>query len=485
MNPMKVWISLPIWTEEGGMSRISRRNFVVGATSLAATGLAFGEVFSPDQRAYPGTWKSAPPMGCPFTSSDVYDGLYFTGRHQQYADADTWYPSWADDGIQYSPFADGTVLNSKGQKVSASCGAGFESNTGYARIMGDDPMNLKIVALGTRQASGMPYGGRYPCANLVHNGIWYYGTYCCDINLRVINGVAYNWAWLGPFMGCRYSKDFGRTWVDSPCRPWAPLFPQSVGGEKVQIHKLQFQKKDTLGDKPGTDVRALIPGLPLPQLGVMHFVDFGKNMKHSPDGKAYLVGHGNAPDTLNPRLGAVSWLSGNAIYLIRVSISPETVNDPSHYEYFAGYDNKSEPIWTRRHSDMKPMLEWVNHLGSVTITYNQAIEKYLMCIADGWPSTRMINTILMESDNVAGPWRMICYLRDFGVQGYFVNIPSKFIAADGDTFWFCYSANFTNGWLHTRYRADPPGSRYGLCLQEVRLSRKGRLWKATEGRAVF
>jgi hypothetical protein len=249
------------------------------------------------------------------------------------------------------------------------------------------------------------------------------------------------------------------------------LFPESIGDKGVQLHALEHRKKDALGDKPGTDVASQIPGLPLPQLGVMHFVDFGKNMRHSPDGKAYIVGHGNAPNTPHPKLGAVSWLSGNAIYLIRVSISPETVNDASRYEFFAGYDEAGKPRWTRHYSQMKPMLEWINHLGSVTVTYNPVLKKYLMCIADGWPSTRMISTILMESDNVAGPWRMVCYLKDFGTQGYFVNIPSKFIQSDGETFWLCYSANFTNGWLQTHYRSDPSGSRYGLCVQEVRLKR--------------
>ncbi len=35
--------------------------------------------------------------------------------------------------------------------------------------------------------------------------------------------------------------------------------------------------------------------------------------------------------------------------------------------------------------------------------------------------------------------------------------------------WLCYSANFTNAWLHTSYAINPPGSRYGMCLQEIRL----------------
>ena len=57
----------------------------------------------------------------------------------------------------------------------------------------------------------------------------------------------------------------------------------------------------------------------------------------------------------------------------------------------------------------------------------------------------------------------------FRGQGYFVNLPGKFIQPDGKTMWMCYSANFTNDSLHTDYPIDPPGSRYGMCLQEIEL----------------
>lgn len=65
------------------------------------------------------------------------------------------------------------------------------------------------------------------------------------------------------------------------------------------------------------------------------------------------------------------------------------------------------------------------------------------------------------------PWRLVHYLRHFGKQAYFVNIPSRFISADGRTAWLCYSANFN----HRRDPTfvDPPGSRYAMCLQEIQL----------------
>ncbi len=32
-------------------------------------------------------------------------------------------------------------------------------------IAGNDPLQLEVTALGNWKSSGMPYGGRYPCAN--------------------------------------------------------------------------------------------------------------------------------------------------------------------------------------------------------------------------------------------------------------------------------------------------------------------------------
>ena len=65
---------------------------------------------------------------------------------------------------------------------------------------------------------------------------------------------------------------------------------------------------------------------------------------------------------------------------------------------------------------------------------------------------------------------MVVYMKHFGEQAYFVNIPSKFISRDGRTMWLCYSANFTNGYLKTEFAARPEGSRYGMHLAEIRLA---------------
>ena len=383
----------------------------------------------------PREWNDAPAAGCPAERSGNLRGVRFTGRHAEYTKADTWYPSWASDGNLYSPWTDGSVgdlrCSSNGRKAA----------TGHATIVGDSPLELKVTGAATFPGDPTPYGGRYPCGSLVHNGVWYYGTYCLmDSDGDASAGL--NWDILGPFVGFRYSTDFGKTWTDTPCTPSAPLF-----GE------------------PTT------PGQPV-KMGAPHFVDFGENMEHSPDGKAYLVGHGAVPSDPKSRPANLSWITGDQIYLARVTPSIDAMNDGSKYEFFAGHDGLGKPLWSADFAMARPIFEWNNNAGCVTMTYNAPLKKYLMCVTDGVTTISKFNTYVLESDSVTGPWRLVTYMKDFGQQAYFVNIPSKFIGPDGRTLWLMYAANFSNGnknW-HTNHQSDPPGSGYGMCLQEVRLA---------------
>lgn len=383
----------------------------------------------------PAVWKSEPPPGCPFEPSREIKGMAFTGRYATYTDADTWYPSWADDGNMYSGWTDGEI-----GKESCHSSGGDRARTGNAKITGDDPLNLTIISLGTQPASALPYGGRYPSANLVYNGIWYYGTYCVDFDFsKPQYPEEYSWAICGPVPGFRISMDYGKTWIPSPLSPENPLFPES--------------------GKNGRQVK----------MGTPHFVDFGQNLEYSPDGKAYLVGHGALDDDPSPRVAGNSWIAGDAVYLARVTPSPKNINDLKAYEFFAGFDPDNRPIWSRNFSDIKPLLVWNDHMGCVTITYNPPLRKYLMCVTDGWPGVADMNSYLLEADEITGPYKLITYMKNFGPQGYFLNFPSKFISNDGRTLWLSYSANFHKHYFANRAIANPLGSRYAWCLQEVKL----------------
>jgi hypothetical protein len=112
-------------------------------------------------------------------------------------------------------------------------------------------------------------------------------------------------------------------------------------------------------------------------------------------------------------------------------------------------------------------------MGVATVTYDAPLKKYLMCVTDGWPTCAKMNSYILESDAITGPWRLVVYMKDFGEQAYFLNFPSKFISPDGKTLWLCYSANFAPDWNGQALKVNPPGGVYGLCLHELRLLAPG------------
>jgi len=63
-------------------------------------------------------------------------------------------------------------------------------------------------------------------------------------------------------------------------------------------------------------------------------------------------------------------------------------------------------------------------------------------------------------------------MHNFGEQAHFVDFPSKFISQDGRTAWLCYATNFTNGYLRTNYRDEPPAGGSGMNLHEIRFLRQ-------------
>lgn len=379
-------------------------------------------------------WPSDPPEGCPLERSRDMVGVEFLGRYAVYTKADTWYPSWGSDDVLYSTFTDGQA------DQIASMSVGRHAMTGHARITGSDPLELDVEPLGTNFGNPGIYGGRYPSASLMHDGIWYYGTYCLDETPN----TDLNWDVMGPFVGFRISRDKGITWEETTHTSESPLFGESGKGTS-QV-----------------------------KMGAPHFVDFGKNMQHSPDGKAYIVAHGG----VNPE-GNISWVSGDHVYLARTDPSPETIDESESWEFYSGNDESGSPRWVSDVDEAKPLINWPGHTGTTTITYNEALNKYIMCVTDGWPTVGPMSSYFLESDTLTGPYRLISYLKNFGLQAYFLNIPSKFISADGARMWLCYSGNFTlaNGvpvgqemWDAPEselYEEVPPGSKYGMVLQEM------------------
>jgi hypothetical protein len=83
-----------------------------------------------------------------------------------------------------------------------------------------------------------------------------------------------------------------------------------------------------------------------------------------------------------------------------------------------------------------------------------------------------MNTYLLESDKITGDWKKIAYMKHFGEQGYFVNIPSKFTSADGITAWLLYSGNYWSNVNGANVGVNPSDGHYGMTFQKIQLLNK-------------
>ena len=88
-----------------------------------------------------------------------------------------------------------------------------------------------------------------------------------------------------------------------------------------------------------------------------------------------------------------------------------------------------------------------------------------MFVTDGGNTGSKMNTYILESDKITGGWKLVTYMKGFGEQAYFVNVPLRFISKDGKTMWLLYSGNFATNWNGNTINENPPGSHYGLVMQ--------------------
>lgn len=398
------------------------------------------------------------PKDCPLPLSKDYGGISFTGRYASYTKADTWYPIYASDGMMYSCYTDGSVNGEGTGSPNPRC----------AQIEGTDPLNLKINAVGKNiRHNGNDKirnkYGRYPCAQLMFNDIWYYGTYLLEQEDRSMFVPNADWPILQPFVGFRTSDDFGETWFDNT-DPGNPLL-ENPHDKWVNAHGVEFNPYEVM-------------------IGAPHFVDFGVNLENAPTDKktgrkwAYMVAHGADPRC---ELAHNSWISGDNIYLLRILMPTGTdkeenfryMNNPANWQYLA--KDGSYCFWKRDnleevYSNIRPIVDATGYLGNVGLTYNAALRKYIMTLSRVDKEDRnFFDTLILESDAIDGKYRVVQYLKGFAAVSYFMNIPSRFISEDGNTMWLCYSSVY-------RYKNNPlptiGGSQYALCLREIKLDGK-------------
>jgi hypothetical protein len=203
-------------------------------------------------------------------------------------------------------------------------------------------------------------------------------------------------------------------------------------------------------------------------MGAPHFVDMGRELEHSAEGYAYLVGHGTYMAD-----GLCNWSSGDAISLARVCPSQAAMNDLDAYEFFAGHDGSGRPVWSKDFSRITPILEWPGGAGCVNITYHPHLRKYFGFMCVGWADgdSGSYDTWIVEANEIHGPWHSIDRLRGMGGQPYFVCLPSKFLLPESRKLTLFYSANWKAERPGVKRWVDPNGPQgaYSLCVAEFEL----------------
>ena len=312
-----------------------------------------------------------------------------------------------------------------------------------------------------------PYGGRYPCANVYANGTWYYGTYLLSHAGTGAECANPNWPVQGPFVGFRTSTDKGMSWLD----PWYDLTNKSLGPDPWSNNVFRESAAPNPSDPKSCHNNSKV------KFGAPNAVDFGRELENSPDGKIYIVGHGSTDFK-----GYESWMSGDQLYLARVEPRIDTVNTGAAWEFWSG----KQQGWTKGNvNQAAPLFTWPNRTGSVTMTYVPAIKRYIICVCTihrnatvhSVSTATPFDTYILESESMTGPFSLITYMPRFGIQAYFVAMPSEWIAdsvnaSDGGSLegFINYSAD----WAFHSDKGNPrhlPANWGNWLVQHVKLSR--------------
>jgi hypothetical protein len=154
----------------------------------------------------------------------------------------------------------------------------------------------------------------------------------------------------------------------------------------------------------------------------------------------YLISHGSNDSFPGSTQGGwEQWDEGDQLYLARIAITPDNVNDVNSWEFWAG-DGQGGG-WVCGQADglqrAQPLFTWLNKTGCTFMTYVPALGKYLTIIST--PSeppahTSEVNNDVytLESEHMTGPFYLVEYLNQWGPTAYFPDFPSKFLSPDVD-----------------------------------------------------
>jgi len=252
--------------------------------------------------------------------------------------------------------------------------------------------------------------------------------------------------------------------------PWGEMSPETIGpvgfidgfsknyGVASIIKSTDFGK--TWTNLPGKET----PEFFGPTFGAPAFLTFGP-------------GNTQTPDDLNPYVYAISndgnWASGDNVFLGRVH--RDSIIARNAWQFFKAQTNSGNPIWTNKENEAAPVFSDPGHVGHPTITYNKALDRYILCISSDMVPHRENSTReetrkwnwesemqLYEGPAPWGPWSIFHNEKQWGGNdhtAYLPQIPSAWISKDGLSGSVLFAGDYVN--RKAEY--------YGFMTQQFRL----------------
>ncbi len=258
-----------------------------------------------------------------------------------------------------------------------------------------------------------------------------------------------------------------------------------------QFHPWEEMSPETRGEVGFIDGFSKIYGV----AGIIQSKDFGKTWTNLP-GKdtpeffgnkfgapAFLTfGPGNTetPEDLGPYVYAISndgsWATGDNVFLGRVH--RDSIIFRQSWHFYHGKDKSNNPTWMGDEEAANPVFSDPGHVGHPTITYNKALDRYILCISSdtiphredasneearkwNWASEMQ----LYEGPNPWGPWAIFHNEEQWGGKdhtAYLPQIPSAWISKDGLTGSVLFAGDYV------KRKAEY----YGFMTQQFRLELK-------------
>lgn len=188
-------------------------------------------------------------------------------------------------------------------------------------------------------------------------------------------------------------------------------------------------------------------------------------------------GNTETPKRLGPYVYAISndgnWASGDHVYLGRVH--RDSVIFRQAWQFYQGNTRANVPHWSGEEGAASPIFSDPGHVGHPTITYNKALNRYILCISSDMvphrenatkEETRKWNweseMQLYEGPNPWGPWSIFHNEKQWGGKdhtAYLPQMPSYWISPNGLSGSILFAGDYVN--RKAEY--------YGFMTQQFRL----------------